>query len=136
MYDAYMGVDGRIIANRDIDAGELVCVHIGSVIANCMVDCKSVDKHKYVGKLGSDKKERIDMDTNVKERIERGLRMAELGRIGEGQKVVCYRVRGDTDYYTVTKHNDGEWTCTCPDFVHRGNKCKHIWGTIFREEGI
>jgi predicted nucleic acid-binding Zn finger protein len=27
--------------------------------------------------------------------------------------------------YVVTKAND-EYVCSCPHYIHRGNKCKHI----------
>ena len=31
--------------------------------------------------------------------------------------------------YVVSKHSDGEWSCTCPDHQIRGRECKHIRST-------
>src|SRR5689334_11250719 len=49
-----------------------------------------------------------------------------------------YRVKSQSDeskWYEVTKqyghniggHEEGEWTCACPDFEHRHLVCKHIY---------
>ena len=33
--------------------------------------------------------------------------------------------------YDVTRRLNGGWLCTCPDFVYRSVKCKHIWAVEF-----
>jgi predicted nucleic acid-binding Zn finger protein len=30
-------------------------------------------------------------------------------------------------FYTVSRNDAGEETCTCPHFIHRGVTCKHIY---------
>lgn len=76
-----------------------------------------------------------NMNNETRDRINRGLHLVDDGRVGGKQQVIQYRVRGDTDTYLVTKLPSEEWICTCPDHVHRGMKCKHIWAVIFKEEG-
>ena len=44
----------------------------------------------------------------------------------------------DNTYYQITKHNDGQISCTCPDYIYHkrenGQLCKHIIKA--RHEGI
>jgi len=40
-----------------------------------------------------------------------------------------YRVTSQSGngMYDVTKKRTGGWLCTCPDFVYRNVRCKHVW---------
>jgi hypothetical protein len=38
-------------------------------------------------------------------------------------------------FYDVIEMHDGSIVCTCPDFVYRGNTCKHIYAVIEMESG-
>ncbi|MGO9643394.1 MAG: SWIM zinc finger family protein, partial [Candidatus Bathyarchaeia archaeon] len=73
------------------------------------------------------------MATVIITREERGRMIAEapnqITRIGER----FYRVNSQSrdTAYDVTKKLKGGWLCTCPDFVHRNVKCKHIWAVEF-----
>jgi uncharacterized Zn finger protein len=62
-------------------------------------------------------------------RIERGavlLRFGAVKRLSHGRYSV--RSSNGTTRYTVTLPDDGEATCTCPDFEHHGRGCKHTFG--------
>src|SRR5208282_3229235 len=73
------------------------------------------------------------MATVIITREERGRMIADtpnqIARIGER----FYRVNSQSrdTAYDVTKKLKGGWLCTCPDFVHRNVKCKHIWAVEF-----
>jgi putative transposase len=56
-----------------------------------------------------------------------------------------YKVKSQSDekkWYEVTKqyghniggHEEGEWTCACPDFEHRHLVCKHIYAVCLSKE--
>jgi hypothetical protein len=57
--------------------------------------------------------------------------IAEFGRHNIGITKI-YQVDSDTrlTVYSVVEFEDGTWTCSCPDWVHRrsldGTNCKHI----------
>jgi putative transposase len=52
----------------------------------------------------------------------------EIKRVNEN----AYRVKSQSGngFYLVSKQGE-DWTCECPDFVHRQNACKHIYATYF-----
>jgi transposase-like protein len=52
----------------------------------------------------------------------------EIKRINEN----AYRVKSQSGngYYLVSKQGEN-WSCECPDAVHRGVACKHIYATYF-----
>lgn len=87
----------------------------------------------------------------------RSLTDAEIGRQVRGHAIVSigscikhinklhYKVKSQSDdnkCYNVIKeyghniggHQDGEWTCTCPDFIHRHIVCKHVYAVSFSKE--
>jgi len=55
----------------------------------------------------------------------------EIKRLNEN----AYRVKSQSGngYYLVTKQ-DENWSCECPDAVHRKIACKHIYATFFLVE--
>jgi uncharacterized Zn finger protein len=64
-------------------------------------------------------------------RIERGavlLRFGAVKRLSHGRYSV--RSSNGTTRYSVTLPDDGEATCTCPDFEHHGRGCKHSWAAF------
>lgn len=52
----------------------------------------------------------------------------QIRRIWDG----LYFVRSQSldKEYQVVSQEDG-WVCSCPDFVNRGTKCKHVWAVEF-----
>ena len=52
----------------------------------------------------------------------------EIKRLSED----AYRVKSQSGngFYLVSKQGE-DWTCECPDFVHRQVACKHIYATYF-----
>jgi putative transposase len=52
----------------------------------------------------------------------------EIKRVNEN----AYRVKSQSGngFYLVSKQGE-DWTCECPDFVHRQVACKHIYATYF-----
>lgn len=52
----------------------------------------------------------------------------EIKRLSEN----AYRVKSQSGngFYLVSKQGE-DWTCECPDFVHRQLACKHIYATYF-----
>lgn len=60
-------------------------------------------------------------------RFLKGLRLYQDGRVqplGDG----LYRVQGIHGFYTVDLRGRA---CTCPDFLHRGGTCKHLYAAMF-----
>lgn len=53
------------------------------------------------------------------------------GRVSRGPEADTYRVAGETDSYLVrvarTDAGTTKTTCTCPDHLYRGLRCKHIF---------
>ena len=37
------------------------------------------------------------------------------------------------EFYIVVEKPDGDLKCSCPDYFHREEICKHIWGVILKE---
>jgi hypothetical protein len=64
-------------------------------------------------------------------RIERALKQ-RLYLISQ-QDEYNYYVSGLTSkYHVCMKENTGKHTCTCPDYKHRRQNCKHIFFVLFR----
>ncbi len=51
-----------------------------------------------------------------------------MSRVGLRQPVRFHALSSSnpTLVYTQTLNGAGEWSCDCPDHVHRGSMCKHI----------
>lgn len=65
-------------------------------------------------------------------RESRGFQLFMEGRVKALPEAELFQVengRGKT--YVVDLKEE---TCNCPDFLHRGGRCKHIWAVIFFEE--
>jgi hypothetical protein len=64
-------------------------------------------------------------------RIERGavlLRFGAVKRLSHGRYSV--RSSNGTTHYSVNLPDDGEATCTCPDFTYRKRACIHEWSAF------
>lgn len=75
----------------------------------------------------------------------RGLAIASIYSCVRRINKLRYKVKSQSDawkWYDVIKqyghniggHEDGEWTCTCPDFTYRHIICKHIYGVCLSKE--
>ena len=62
-------------------------------------------------------------------KLNRALPLA--GRVSRGPEADTFRVAGETDSYLVrvarTDAGTTKTTCTCPDHLYRGLRCKHIF---------
>lgn len=72
-------------------------------------------------------------------RMESGFRLLRSGRVKEVGVVKLFEVKAETtddvEFWTVKKYSDGNYSCNCPDFEHRTDRCKHIWAVALKEEG-
>lgn len=44
-------------------------------------------------------------------------------------QAISWKVQSESDswkHYTVLRTEDGEYSCTCPDYLFRKHECKHI----------
>jgi SWIM zinc finger len=80
------------------------------------------------------------MNNEETKRWESGRLLAATSHIRKVQdipKVQCqWKVQSQSDktkYYTVIEKPNGDLECDCPDYLHRGVICKHIFGCIIME---
>lgn len=73
------------------------------------------------------------MATVTVQRIDRGRAIAEKPNqiMRQGDRFYKVASQSSDRMYDVTRQMNGGWLCTCPDFVHRNVKCKHIWAVEF-----
>ncbi|HEV8405559.1 MAG TPA: SWIM zinc finger family protein, partial [Nitrososphaera sp.] len=75
----------------------------------------------------------------------RGLAIVSIGSSIKRINKLHYKVRSQSSeeaWYEVTKlyrhnlggHQEGQWTCTCPDFQYRKIVCKHVYAVGFSKE--
>lgn len=76
----------------------------------------------------------------------RGLAIVSIGscikRINKLHYKVKSQSKGDDVWYEVVRqyghnlggHQEGQWTCTCPDFQYRKIVCKHVYAVGFSKE--
>jgi transposase-like protein len=66
-------------------------------------------------------------------RIDKGRSIAEKPNQIIRQDERFYKVASQSGngMYDVTRKLNSGWLCTCPDFVYRNVKCKHIWAVEF-----
>lgn len=83
--------------------------------------------------------------TSGQRRQVRGLAIVSIGNQIKRINKLRYKVRSQSDdskWYEVVKqyghnlggHQEGKWTCTCPDFQSRHLVCKHIYAVGFMKE--
>lgn len=74
----------------------------------------------------------IPMPKAIRQRTERAMRGAY--RIQEDEPgIFSVQNLENGHVYTVKYNNeDGSWTCSCPDYQHRSDVCKHILAIYFR----
>jgi uncharacterized Zn finger protein len=64
------------------------------------------------------------------ERLKRGIKYVEEGRVKRVGEEIVYKVKGsdDTIYKVVYNVADMSWKCDCPDFKYNEcDDCKHIF---------
>ena len=80
-----------------------------------------------------------------KKRELKGLAIVTLGSCVKRINKLHYRVKSQSDNekcYDLVKryghniggHQEGEWTCTCPDFTYRHIVCKHVYAVGLSKE--
>ena len=56
-------------------------------------------------------------------------RVRQMETLADGKialKTKSFSVDDGTTYEPIIDPHDGTWSCTCPDFVYRHTKCKHV----------
>jgi len=74
----------------------------------------------------------VDQMTYNESRELRGKAIAELPNQIERLDAYAYKVRSQSGNggYDIRLAEKG-WACSCPDHIHRGVKCKHVWAVEF-----
>ncbi|MGI0069927.1 MAG: SWIM zinc finger family protein, partial [Nitrosopumilaceae archaeon] len=71
-----------------------------------------------------------EMQTLTQTRRDRGLAIAEIEDSIIRAHEYLYFVRSQSEAdkrYSCELTVEQGWTCSCPDFVYRKQKCKHLW---------
>src|SRR5690242_6889489 len=75
----------------------------------------------------------------------RGIAIVSIGSSIKRINKLHYKVKSQSSeetWYEVTKeyghnkggHQEGQWTCSCPDFQYRKIVCKHVYAVGFSKE--